>query len=154
MNVLSIIWKGFLSLALVLGFSYCAQPAKEKNEKAALEIQDNQIEAMRGKEEFKLIVIDSVFEFQEYINETQFRLSENTKNLDDIKRELKSDKSKVRLAFEGEIFRLNKKNLELKSRVNDSVKYHNSLGNPFFNEIDKEIDILESSITDLKKRSE
>lgn len=154
MNVLSIMRKGLLSLALISGFSYCTEPAKEKNEKAALEIQDNQIEALKINEEFSLAVIDSVFEFQEYINATKFRLSENTKNLDDIKSEFKSDKSKIMLAFEGEVFKLNKKNLELKSRVNDSLKYQTGLEDPYFTELDKEIGILESSITDLRKRSE
>jgi hypothetical protein len=154
MNVLSIMRKGLISLALVSGFSNCTKPAKEKNEKAPLEIQSNQIDALKGNEEFRLEVIDSVFEFQEYINATKFRLSENTKNLDDIKSEFKSDKSKIRLAFEGELFKLNKKNLELKSKVNDSLKYQTGLEDPYFTELDKEIGILELSITDLRKRSE
>jgi hypothetical protein len=153
MNVLSIIRKGLFIVAFVSVFTYCGKPAKEKNEKAALEIQDL-IDTLKVNEEFGLVVINSVFEFQEYINATRFRLSENTKNLDDIKNEFKSEKSKIRLAFEGEVFRLNKKNLELKSRVNDSLKYQISLSDLYFTELDKEIDILESSITDLRKRSE
>lgn len=146
--------KGFLSLVLMLGFSYCAKPVEEKNENGAFKIQDNFNDNLKGDEGLSLVMIDSVFEFQEYINETKFRLSQNTKNLEDIKSEFKSDISKIRLTFEGELFNLNKKNLELKSRVNDSLKYQNNLADAFYTELEKEIDILESSITDLRKRSE
>lgn len=134
----------------MLGFSYCAEPVEEKNENVAFKIQDD----LKGDEGLSLEITDSVFEFQEYINETKFRLSQNTKNLEDIKSEFKSDISKIRLAFEGELFNLNKKNLELKSRVNDSLKYQNNLADAYYTELEKEIDILESSITDLRKRSE
>ena len=138
----------------MLGFSYCAKPVEEKNENGAFKIQDNFNDNLKGDEGLSLVMIDSVFEFQEYINETKFRLSQNTKNLEDIKSEFKSDISKIRLTFEGELFNLNKKNLELKSRVNDSLKYQNNLADAFYTELEKEIDILESSITDLRKRSE
>jgi hypothetical protein len=154
MNILSKIKNFLFGLVLISGFSYCAEPAKEKNEKAVLEIQDNLKDAIKADEELILVRMDSVFEFQEYINATKFRLSENTKNLDDLKSEFKTDKSKIRLAFEGEVFKLNKKNLELKSRVNDSLKYQTGLEDPYFTELEKEMNKLELSIIDLRKRSE
>jgi hypothetical protein len=153
MNILSVLRNVLLSSALVWGFSFCAKPVEEKDEKIESIVQ-NLNDDLEGDEGLRLAKIDSVFEFQKYINLTKYRLDQNTKNLDDIKSEFKSDKSKVRLAFEGELFNLNKKNLELKSRVNDSQKSQNNLVDTNYIELDKEIDILESSIIDLRKRGE
>lgn len=154
MNVLSIIRNCLFSLAIVSGFSYCAKPVEGKNEVPAIDFLDNLKDAEEVNEEPMLVRMDSVSEYQGYINAIQFRLNENTKNLDNIKSEFKSDKNKARLDFEGEVFKLNKKNLELKSRVFYAIDSQIRLSDTYFKELEKEMLILESSIIDLRKQIE
>jgi len=143
-----------LGSVLLACMSYCTQPTTEKSDETQLEAIAEQPNGIEALEDNRVLKVDSMGSVQNYMDISNDRTEENRKNLRQINNEIKSEKSERKLAFEGEIFQLNKKNLELQAQTADSLNYQGVSWEDFKANLNNELDMLEASIAELKVRIE
>ncbi len=145
--------KVILVFVLVLGCASCSNPSEEINEKTELETNEIQIDEPRFNDELIIPNSEIFFVFEQFKIETNARLVENTKNLKSISESYISEKNAANLAFQGELFVLNKKNSELRSRINNSLVNINNPVESDYEDFSKEMDLLELNIEELRNRN-
>ncbi|TVP53168.1 MAG: hypothetical protein EA341_01470 [Mongoliibacter sp.] len=145
--------KIILVLAFLLSLAGCNDCEKELNENVGLNFKEGQSDDSRKADELIVYNSEIFLVFEQFKIETNARLVENTRNLKNISDSYISEKNAVNLAFQGELFLLNKKNSELRSRINNSLVNLNNPVKGDFKDFSIELDLLESNIENLRVRN-
>ncbi|MCH6234395.1 hypothetical protein [Cognataquiflexum rubidum] len=152
MKIIPVLSKVLMGSAFVLFLSYCTKPIEEKLDDAETKVQEKQSEVIEAKGELYDVAADSVGQVEEYLVVTKQRLEANTKNLEEIKRELKSDRAFLTPILEQELSDLDKRNKELLKIANDTSAIRSGTWENVKIEFNKEMDALETAITDFRDK--
>lgn len=136
---------------ILLAFAYCTDPTKIYKLNDATEITEDRSETL-AQEKGRRLKIDSTVSFRLNLNEYTNRIIEIENHLNQFKSELDAE-SKLTLALGNEVFQFNKKILELKVQIRESLNYPSTSWASFEAMLAEELDIMEASIADFKKRS-
>ncbi|HSI78010.1 MAG TPA: hypothetical protein VK957_19075 [Lunatimonas sp.] len=138
---------------LLFALSFCTQP---------IEIYgDNQIEipivTNSDLDEYGTsnpIVSDSLLDVRKLLGISTYRLNEIEHSLDRINNEFNTNRKNLTLTVGGEVFQLNKKHLELKSKVRESLNYRGASWLEFEEGLTADLDMLEEAISEFNERRE
>jgi hypothetical protein len=152
MNILPKLRTVLIVTAIVYGFSNCSKPIEEKIYDAESKVDERQSDLIEARKELYEVAADSANQVEQYLIVSRERLESNAKILEEMKREFTSDRSDLKLEYEGRLATLNKKNVELMAITNDSRTIRSDTWENVRIELNKEMDELEKSIAVLRQR--
>ena len=138
--------------AIVLGLGGCSKPLEEKMDEAESKVEEKQSEVVEAKLDLYQVASDSAIRVTEYLMVTKERLKANSKNLNEIKEEVTSDKTESKLAFDKELLSLINQNRALLAVVNDTPAIRSDTWKNVRVELNQQMDDLEKSIAKLKEK--
>ncbi|WP_158856258.1 hypothetical protein [Lunatibacter salilacus] len=150
MKFIPVFYRGLPSSILLFALSYCAQPSEINGDHK----NDVPVDTTSGLEEYGTgnpIESDSLLELRKFLGISTYRLNEIEHHLDQINSEFNTDRKNLTLTVGGEVFQLNKKHLELKSKVRESVNYTGTSWLAFEAALTAELDMLEEAISNFKE---
>lgn len=152
MKIIPVLSKVLMGSALVLSLSYCTKPIEEKLDDAETKVQEEQSDVMEAKEDLQEVAVDSVNQVEDFLLVSKQRLETNANNLEEIKRELKSDRAVLTPILEQELSVLDKRNKELLTIANDTSAIRSDTWENVKIELNKEMDALETAIADFRDK--
>jgi len=153
MKFIPVINKMLIGSAIVFGFSNCSKPIEEKMDEAEIKVQEERSDVIEARQNLHEVASDSVQQVEEYLIVTKERLGENTKNLKEIKNEVKSSRAISLPNFEENLSILVKRNQDLIAIANDTTAIRSDTWVNVRKELNEEMDALEKAIADLQEKS-
>lgn len=153
----------FFSL-VVAGFGACSDPStKGTNSKHTdpkeLSIDRDSTDSVATNPESLMVRLDSLVktdslgEYAIFAAVIDDRYLENNKAIKEMKKTLKSEVNEVQMEYDQELYYLNKRNLEIKTKVKDFTMRDQKSWDDFRTYINDELFELEKSIRELAERA-
>lgn len=118
------------------------QDAKEK-------VQDEKKDLKNAEQELARAEADSISKFEEFRKEYLQMISDNEKTMADLKVRIKTEKKEMRAKLEKEVDALEKKNMELKMKLNEYKYDGKSEWQSFKKEFKHDMEELGHAVKDL-----
>jgi len=137
---------------MTVGLMNCSQSNEAKSKtpnKGQIEMDANVI---KTASDTKTIEIDSLIDYFSYASIIEVRFLKNNLTLNHLKNNVTSLNDSVQLGYDKEFYELNKRNLEIKTKVQDHINQDPKQWKIFKKSINDEMTALEKSISELAEK--
>jgi hypothetical protein len=141
-----------------IGLASCSSPNArdinaEKIDAEELSIDRDRKELVKTNPEAMVAMADSLMGYTDYASVIDARYILNDEVLGKMKKNLKSDISKVQMKYDQELYNLNKRNLEIKTKVNNHKQQGAKQWDDFKTFTNGQMNELEKSIREFAERA-
>jgi hypothetical protein len=145
-------------ILVVAGVTSCAHPnAKEIDSKDydanELSIDRDSTDLVKTNPEAMMARADSLVDYNTYVSIIDARYDQNGETLSEMKKNFKSEVNAVQMEYDQELYELNKRNLQIKTKVKNHEVQNSESWNDFKTIINNEIIELEKSIRELAEKA-
>lgn len=147
MKFIPVFRRGLQFPILLVALSYCSQPLKNDMENTNITAEETNA-VSENKETSRPIAADSLLDMRKYLGIATYRLNEIEDSLDKINTQFNAEKRNLSLELGGRVYQLNKKHLELKTRIRKSLNSTDAASRLELEAtLTDELDLLEAAIS-------
>jgi hypothetical protein len=139
--------------AIALGFCLVLVSCNKSQSSKEKEVADEKEDLIEAKQDLNEVKQDSINEYNTFKANVELKITENKKRIQDLKTSNNLKGKTERQANLVEIDKLEKRNMDLESKINNYQQGSTQVWSDFKSEVNKEADDLEKSISDVSDRT-
>lgn len=146
MKFIPVFRRGLQFPILMVALSYCTQPLKDERENTNMMAEETTA-VLENQETSVQVASDSLLDMRKYLGVATYKLNEIEHSLEKINTQFNAERRNLSLEMGGRVFQLNKKYLELKTKVRKSSNSTDASWLEFEAILTNELELLEEAIS-------